>query len=104
MKRVIRAGTDYKRIDNANAFDNGHVIHNDWMKVSDEEAEEMARQKSLEDPRGVYYVKYDDIMNPSSNIKWVNGESYTDYKDALDASRPENFDELYRQNFEKSYR
>lgn len=85
MKRVIRAGTDYKRIDNANAFDNGRVLHNDWIKISDEEAEEMAKQQSIEDPTNMFFVKYDDIMNPSSGIYWVAGQAYHSYDEALKA-------------------
>ena len=34
---------------------------------------------SIDDPTRVFYVKYDDIMNPSSDIFWKNGEQ-VDYR------------------------
>lgn len=63
-----------KRIACTTEFDNGHVFHNDYFRASSAEAEERARQKSIENPDRVFYVKYDDVMNPSSDIKWKNGE------------------------------
>ena len=45
--------------------------------MSDEEAEELAKQASIKDPTDVYYVQYDDIMNPSNDIRWYKGKSYT---------------------------
>lgn len=87
MKSYIKSSTAYKRIARTDEFDNGHVLHGDWMKMSDEEAEELAKQASIENPGKIYYVKYDDLMNGASDIKWVNGKSYDTYKDALDASR-----------------
>ena len=86
MKIYIKSSA-YKRIARTDEFDNGHVLHGDWKKMSDEEAEELAKQASIENPGKIYYVQYDDIMNPSSDIYWVDGISYTSYEDALDASR-----------------
>lgn len=63
-----------KRIACTTEFDNGYVFHNDYFRASSAEAEERARQKSIENPDKVFYVKYDDVMNPSSDIKWKNGE------------------------------
>lgn len=63
-----------KRIACTTEFDNGHVFHNDYFRASSAEAEERARQASIENPDKVFYVKYDDVMNPSSDIKWKNGE------------------------------
>lgn len=70
----LREGTKQKRIACTTEFDNGNVIHNDWQEISDEEAEELAKQRSIENPDKVYYVKYDDIMNPCSDYKWKNGQ------------------------------
>lgn len=70
-------GTAQKRIARYGEFDNGHVLHNDWREMSDEEAEELAKQASIKDPTDVYYVHYDDIMNPSNDIRWYKGKSYT---------------------------
>lgn len=44
---------------------------------TDEEAEELAKQASIDDPTDVYYVEYNDIMDSSSNIRWYKGKSYT---------------------------
>lgn len=63
-----------KRIACTTEFDNGHVFHNDYFRASAAEAEERAKQASIENPDKVFYVKYDDVMNPSSDIKWKNGE------------------------------
>jgi len=79
MKIYIKSST-YKRIARTDEFDNGHILHGDWVKISDEEAEKLAQKKSNEDPGRIYYVQYDDIMNPSSDIYWVNGVSYNTYK------------------------
>lgn len=84
MKIYIRSSA-YKRVARTDEFDNGSVMHGDWKKISDEEAEDVAKEKSLADPNKIYYVQYDDIMNPSSDIYWVNGISYISYNDALDA-------------------
>lgn len=86
MKIYIKSSA-YKRIARTDEFDNGHILRGDWVKITDEEAENIAQKKSEEDPGRIYYVQYDDIMNPSSDIYWVNGISYTSYEDALDASR-----------------
>ena len=57
------------------------------FKISDEEAENLAQKKSELDPGRIYYVQYDDIMNPSSDTYWVNGTSYKTYSEALSAYR-----------------
>ena len=75
-KEVKTEGTKQKRIARYNEFDNGYVFHS-WKEMTDEEAEEKAKQASIEDPTDVYYVAYDDIMNPSSEIRWYKGKSYS---------------------------
>ena len=65
-----------KRIARYREFDNGHVLHQ-WDEMSNEEAEEKAKQASIENPNDVYYVAYDDIMNPRSDISWYKGNQYT---------------------------
>lgn len=65
-----------KRIARYREFDNGHVLHQ-WDEMSSEEAEEKAKQASIENPNDVYYVAYDDIMNPRSDISWYRGNQYT---------------------------
>lgn len=74
--RHIAEGTMYKRISNYGEFDNGNVIHTDWSKLSAEAAEELAKQKSIEHPDQIFYVQYDDVMEPCSDLRWVNGKSY----------------------------
>ena len=76
---TIEASYDGKftcRIDHYGAFDNGRVLHNDWKKMSNEEAELLAKQYSENDPEGIYYVHYDDIMDPASDYVWYQGEPY----------------------------
>lgn len=68
-------GTDLKRIARYNEFDNGYVLF-DYKKMTDEEAEQKAKEASEKDPYDVYYVKYDDVMNPRSDLSWINGISY----------------------------
>ena len=72
-KKVVKSGTSMKRIARLGEFDNGHVLHGDWKKMTDEEAEDLARKKSKEDPSSVYYVAYDNIMNPSSDYSYRYG-------------------------------
>lgn len=74
--KILSEGTLYKRIARYGEFDNGKVIHNDWKKLTDEEAENLAKEASIENPGNVYYVAYDNIMNPSSDLYWQNGQSY----------------------------
>lgn len=62
-----------KRIARVDEFDNGHVFFN-YEKMTSAEAEEKARQMSIKNPDKVFYVKYDDIMEPCSDIKWKNGK------------------------------
>lgn len=71
----INEGTNLKRVARYGEFDNGYVMHN-WTKMSDEEAENKAKQMSIKNPEDIYYVAYDDIMDPSSDIRWIAGEPY----------------------------
>lgn len=76
---TIKASYDGKftcRIDHYGAFDNGRVLHNDWQKMSNEQAELLAKQYSENDPENIYYVHYDDIMDPASDYVWYQGEPY----------------------------
>lgn len=57
-------------------FDNGHVWH-DSKRMTEEEAQEAAKQASIKDPTTAYYVYYtDSIMNDTTGIVWVNGVAY----------------------------
>ena len=68
-----------KRISHDNEFDNGKVFFSyyDW---TEDEAQEKAKEASLKDPKDIYYVKYDDIMNPAGDFIWFRGKQYN-YKD-----------------------
>lgn len=88
LKEAFDADRVQKRIACTTEFDNGHVFHNDYFRASSAEAEEMARQKSIENPGKVFYVKYDNVMEPGSDIKWKNGKKInesksTDLEDAV---------------------
>ena len=74
------------RIAATDEFDNGYVFFN-YDLMTNNDAEEKAKNASIKSPNRIFYVKYDDVMNPSSDLKWVNGKSYTSYDDALKASR-----------------
>jgi hypothetical protein len=68
--------TSEKRISKYKESD-GSVLRGGWKEIPDEEAEELAKQASIDDPTDVYYVEYNDIMDSSSNIRWYKGKSYT---------------------------
>lgn len=59
-------------------FDNGHILH-DFKRMTEEQAQQAARQASIKDPTDAYYVHYDDIMNPTGDIVWVNGVPYYEW-------------------------
>lgn len=71
----ITSGSRLKRIARYGEFDNGKVLHN-YDELDNDKAEELAKQASIDDPNDTYYVKYDDIMNPSSDYNWYRGEKY----------------------------
>lgn len=75
-----------KRIARVSEFNNGSVIFNDYEIMTSDEAEEKAKQMSIENPDEIFYVKYDDIMNPSSDIKWKNGEQVDHLGNKLNSS------------------
>ena len=64
-----------KRIARYREFDNGHVLHQ-WDEMSNEEAEEKAKQASIENPNDVYYVAYDDIMNKRHLQESINFDGF----------------------------
>ena len=72
----LNEGTNQKRISRYREFDNGYILHS-WYEMTDEEAEEQARQASIKDPTDIYYVQYDDVMNPCSDIRWYQGNQYS---------------------------
>lgn len=83
LKEAFNADRVKKRIACTTEFDNGHVFYN-YFRASSAEAEEMARQKSIENPGKVFYVKYDNVMEPCSDIKWKNGQKINEYTENLD--------------------
>lgn len=86
MKRLILNSSKLCRIARTDEFDNGRVLHN-WERMDTDKAEELAKEYSLNNRNKIFYVQYDDIMNPSSGLYWVGGNSYTSYQEALQASR-----------------
>lgn len=72
---TVVAGTKSVYIDHYNAFDNGKILRN-FQYMTEEQAQEAARQASIKDPTDAYYVHYDDVMNPGGDIVWVNGVAY----------------------------
>lgn len=76
-----------KRIGSYGEFDNGYVFH-DWKKMTFAEAEEEARKASIKDPDNIYYVAYDDVMNPSSDYVWIDGKQFDSLKVTLRGDKP----------------
>ena len=74
--RIYKEETKFKRVSSYKEFDNGHVLRSDWKEMSSKDAENIAKQKSIDDPDNIYYVAYDDVMDSSSNLRWINGKSY----------------------------
>ena len=56
-----------------------------WKQLSAEEAEALAKKTSIENPGIIYYVRYNDEMNSISDTYWLEGISYSTYRDALEA-------------------
>lgn len=78
MYRMIRASVSdktLKRVASYKEFDNGHVLF-EYKKMTFDEAEEAARLASIKDPDNIYYVKYDDIMDSASDVRWIAGKKY----------------------------
>lgn len=71
----VLARTKSVYIDHYNAFDNGKVLRN-FQDMTEEQAQEAAKQASIKDPTDAYYAHYDDVMNPGGDIVWVNGTPY----------------------------
>lgn len=63
------------RIARYGQFDNGHVLHS-FERMTLPEAEKKAQLMSKNNPNDIYYVKIDDIMNPTTDVRWVNGKQY----------------------------
>lgn len=73
ISQSVTAGTSLKRIARLNEFDNGRVLHGDWKRMSSAEAEAQAQRLSATHPTDVYYVAYDDVMDPSSDYSYKYG-------------------------------
>ena len=86
MKLRIYEGMVKCRIARWDEFDNGRVIWH-YEKMDSQEAEELARQKSLKYPEDIFYVKYDDIMNPTSGYLWKNGKRYNSYEEITESKK-----------------
>lgn len=86
--RIYKEETKFKRISSYKEFDNGHVLHSDWKEMSSEDAENIAKQKSIDDPDNIYYVAYDDVMDSSSDLRWINGKSYNYSQVQMKGNKP----------------
>jgi len=79
MYRVIKASISNNkrnlRVASYKEFDNGNVLF-DYKRMDVDKAEELAKNQSIKDPDNIYYVKYDDIMDPDSDLRWIDGKSY----------------------------
>ena len=84
MKIFVKS-SKYKRI--ARTDESDQKLYFDWKQLSAEEAEALAKKTSIENPGKIYYVRYNDEMNPISDTYWLEGISYSTYKDALKAQK-----------------
>lgn len=84
MKIFVKS-SKYKRIVRADESDKRLIF--DWKQLSAEEAEALAKKASIENPGVIYYVRYNDEMNPVSDTYWLEGVSYPTYSDALKAQK-----------------
>ena len=84
MKIFIKS-SKYKRIVRTDESDK--KLYFDWKQLSAEEAEALAKKASIENPGKIYYVRYNDEMNPISDTYWLEGVSYSTYRDALKAQK-----------------
>lgn len=84
MKIFIKS-SKYKRIVRTDESDK--KLYFDWKQLSAEEAEALAKKTSIENPGIIYYVRYNDEMNPISDTYWLEGVSYSTYREALKAQQ-----------------
>ena len=84
MKIFVKS-SKYKRIVRTDESDK--KLYFDWKQLSAEEAEALAKKASIENPGKIYYVRYNDEMNPISDTYWLEGVSYSTYRDALKAQK-----------------
>lgn len=84
MKIFVKS-SKYKRIVTTDESDNKHMLFFDWKQMSAEEAEALAKKTSIKNPGKIYYVRYNDETNPVSDTYWLEGISYSSYRDALKA-------------------
>ena len=72
-KNYLKEGTNKKRVARYREFDNGHVL-NSWYDWTEDEAQEKAKQQSIDNPDSIYYVSYDDIMSDGPSYGWYQGK------------------------------
>ena len=64
-----------KRIARYGEFDNGNVLHG-WSEMNCTEAEEIAKQESLENPNDIFYVAYNHLLDTCSDTRWIKRKAY----------------------------
>ena len=67
---------------------NFDLIPFDFQTMTIPDAENLAKEMSIKDPNDIYYVKIDDIMNPDTDIRWINGKSYRSSQVKLVGDKP----------------
>lgn len=73
MRVVTNEGSGRKRV--ARLGEDSHILY-DYKEMTDNEAEDLARKASLENPDDVFYVVHEDDANTSSSFRWINGRAY----------------------------
>jgi len=59
-----------------------------WLEISDSDAEARAKKMSAENPNDIYYVRYNDVMDSSSDIRWINGKEYDASNVRMSSGKP----------------
>lgn len=87
ITETVKSNKKKVRISRYKEFDNGHVFF-DFQTMAIPDAENLAKEMSIKDPNDIYYVKIDDIMNPDTDIRWINGKSYKSSQVKLAGDKP----------------
>lgn len=87
ITETVKSNKKKVRISRYKEFDNGHVFF-DFQTMTIPDAENLAKEMSIKDPNDIYYVKIDDIMNPDTDIRWINGKSYKSSQVKLAGDKP----------------
>jgi len=94
--QTVKDETKKKAID---YYGNNGLLN--FIEMSETDAENLAKQKSINSPGRIFWVAYNDVTNPISGIYWKNGKSYNEFKQALNDSKVKDDYQLNALSLEK---